>query len=218
MALARSLVCSLLLLAAGACSSSGGGGAGAGGALAGGAGGTGATGGSVGGADPGGGGAGTAGSPVGSGGAPDPCERGCAQVEACGVTGVCDAAICDTLTDCTMTCFATASCPDIVAFVQSESAPDLNACIGQCDGGQLCLDCVVPALEALGQCAVDASSCKADPTCTSWLSCTEACTTPSCFEQCDEDHASAASLFNPVYGCMCQYCGELCPLVANACK
>jgi len=70
-------------------------------------------------------------------------------------------------------------------------------------------------------CKSHLDACQADMTCAGWLSCTSACRvndpTAPCFAACDSAAASAASLYKPIYDCICAVsackteCSFACP-------
>jgi hypothetical protein len=52
------------------------------------------------------------------------------------------------------------------------------------------------------------ADCKADGPCGGWLMCIDQCTktafTKACIDNCDQTHAPAASLVDPIYACICE--------------
>ncbi|APR75610.1 Hypothetical protein A7982_00956 [Minicystis rosea] len=62
-----------------------------------------------------------------------------------------------------------------------------------------------------------ASACQGDPTCGTWLQCTNTCFqhdfTDGCFAACDAAGAGAKSLYDPLYACVCSSCSSECALV-----
>ena len=60
-----------------------------------------------------------------------------------------------------------------------------------------------------------ALACGQDATCQKWLGCAQACNqmsppTVGCFQACDAMYAGAQALFDPVYTCTCNKCGNEC--------
>jgi hypothetical protein len=78
----------------------------------------------------------------------------------------------------------------------------------------LCLDCIE------NQCMGSGRACEDDATCEMWITCASQCLgsdegTP-CFQACDAEYTSAASLIDPVYACICSSCTTGCPTL-DAC-
>jgi hypothetical protein len=208
---------------AGPPSGSGGGGGGAGGVGGGGAGATAGAGASDAGAG-GNGGQGAAGASGGAGGVPSSCEQACAHVATCQGADLCANAEldCDAppFSDCVFDCLRTADCGDIASWLGGGSAPALNGCLGLCDGGAACKQCEASSVDVNNPnaaCIPELQACAADATCVDWGGCVGGCTTPNCYAACDAQFAGASALYEPLYGCLCTSCGEVCAFVANYC-
>lgn len=179
------------------------------------------SGGSVGdgGSNGGGGEGGNAGGNGGAGGAPSECEETCAMLDACGQPlcgpgGLFDCSVePPTHNTCWLDCVGDSTCQEVNAFIAGTNAPLLEACLGACDAGQLCKDCMYnSALPA--NCSVEFNACAGDAACTAWGQCALACGTPGCNDGCDTMHPAGETL-DDLYECICNVgkCGDVCSQV-----
>jgi len=57
-----------------------------------------------------------------------------------------------------------------------------------------------------------------DTSCNGWINCIKGCATAACFDGCDAQHAGAAAMYKPIYGCICSNCNPQCGPATGACS
>ncbi|MBL8742233.1 MAG: hypothetical protein JNK04_14090, partial [Myxococcales bacterium] len=156
----------------------------------------------------------------GQGGAPSQCEETCAMLEACGQPlcgqgGLFDCSVePPTHNTCWLDCVSESSCGEVNAFITGGNAPVLEACMGACDSGAICKQCVADPAFPGNDCSAEIAACGADPACSPWVTCAGGCATKACMDGCDAMYPAGAPL-EAVYDCICNvgYCGDVCASV-----
>jgi hypothetical protein len=75
--------------------------------------------------------------------------------------------------------------------------------------GAACLAC------GGGACGGALQQCQQNPECAPWLSCLQACDSPSCVAECDARHTAIERVYQGIYACLCGACDSSCQLAAS---
>jgi hypothetical protein len=83
-----------------------------------------------------------------------------------------------------------------------------------------CVDCTAPLYASGGECFDENAACGADAGCQEWSMCNIPCfqasqPDPSCFAVCNQMHAAAASVYEPLLACTCATCASLCTALCS---
>ncbi len=78
---------------------------------------------------------------------------------------------------------------------------------------ETCETCLDPLFDGGAACETPSETCQAAATCDMWIKCYDACFnnfTAACYAACDQTHAAAMALWDPLRTCMCTPCAIEC--------
>jgi hypothetical protein len=164
------------------------------------------------------GGMGGAGGSGGGAGGGNACQDACNKASSCGFN-LCgmfniDCADATPAMDCVAACIENDTCAQI-------ETPATLACAMACNaqgtggaGGGSVMGCTACAAQS---CFGQAGACEGSPDCKAWLQCLQTCIVPTCAAECNQANPGAATLYDPVYACLCTSCSTPCSGVLDPC-
>lgn len=158
----------------------------------------------------------------------DPCMNACAHVQQCFGFDACAALgmqldCSSPQNECIANCVNGTSCGQL-------GVQTFQACQQMCQGamgdGGTTTDAGGGSAQQCQQCAQQScfmtlGQCFQNQSCQGWLQCIQGCNmnnpAPSCYTDCDAQHANAKNQYQAVYACTCNNCDTQCAASSNPC-